>query len=111
MVALPLAEIVGAMVPRICAAVGLTTAKENVYVVPAAIVCPAATVSTSVPGTCVHAAVAPNTVVDPLPPTSAMLKLESAVCVPVSPLIVTVDVAAKFTLLASVSVSVLVAPG
>jgi hypothetical protein len=97
-----------------CPALGFTTVNENLYMVPAAIVCPAATVSTSVPGTRVHAAVAPNTVVDPLPPTSAMLREpESAVCVPVSPLIVTVDESATVrpTLLAIVTVKVLVPPG
>ena len=86
---------------------------EKTYMDPAAIVCAAATVSTSVPGACVHAAVAPNTVVDPLAPTSAMASVpESAVCVPVSPLIVTLDVAApaRATLVANETVIVLVAP-
>jgi hypothetical protein len=109
--ALPLAETDTA--GEFWLAAGFTRLKENTYMVPAAIVCPAATVSTSVPGTCVHAAVAPNTVVDPLPPTSAMLRVpESAVCVPVSPLIITVEEAAPVrpTLVAKDTVIVLVAP-
>ena len=87
---------------------------EKTYMDPAAIVCAAATVSTSVPGACVHAAVAPNTVVDPLAPTSAMASVaESAVCVPVSPLIVTLDASAsvRATLLVTVTVRAFVAPG
>jgi hypothetical protein len=88
-----------------CAVAGFVKLNVTTQAAPD-VVPPGAAVSTSCPELCVHAPVVPRRLdVD----VTAKLA-EFAVCEPVSPVIVTVEPVARFTLAVSVTVNVLAAP-
>ena len=89
-----------------CAVTGFLKLNVTTQAVPD-VVPPDAAVSTSCPELCVHAPVVPRRLdVD----VTAKLAEFPAVCEPVSPVIVTVEPVARFTLAVSVTVNVLATP-
>ncbi len=87
-----------------CAEAGFVKSKVTVHTVPD-VVPPNAAVSTSVPELCVQAPVVPRRLDVDVTGSDG----ESAVCEPVSPVIVTVEPFARLTSAVSITVSVLVA--